>query len=864
MVKRSAESTMNLVQELRSALDRLSLRVFYWLRLEGEARALSPTLGRRIAECLDSLLQSLASHDFAPTARFLAQEEERVVELGLEERVLQPIALLDACERALEEGLEAGHNGTERPETALAALRSLVHQARRHWLHLSVSQVPPPAQTKDATKLLSPLSQSLAGAKDLDSLVGQLFAGLHALIPHEDGQLLLWGPHQESPLVRCANSRLFLGHGGTVDSYSNWVAFQRTPLLVPDLGAGPERPETPPYRSYLGVPLLRGDHLVGTLALVSTTRNAFTQTHLDLLVALAPLLSVAIQQVVPEAGPLEVMGRRLEELNLLLTFGREMTAALEEGRIYSLLLLKAIELTDSDAGTVLTVDPEHQQCTIQALSGYAADVTAEDTLTASSAISWDVGITGWVARTGQPALIPDVREAEDYLAVRPETRSQLTVPIKWHGQVVGIVSLESSNLNAYGEKDLQMAETLADHAAAAIGTTRLYNEIQEKREWLAGLVANLPQGIIVTDEDLHVVLANPASTHFFGLDHPLPEGASLPEHLLGHLEPFLQEPENLSHFLERTRTLERGLAEGWLDFKDTTRRLWLVGAPLWGEDVRPSGRVILVRDARQEEDSERTQLGFISIVSHELRSPLTSILGYTELLLSRDFSRERRGDFLEVIFRQAEHLTQLVEDLLNLSRLGQKRMRMNWGMVIFGQIVASLASQLDAQMSKTHTLLVDVPADLPPICLDRDKARSILNNLIGNAVKYSPEGGEILLRAEPVADPAQAQALGVPSPVPFLLVSVQDKGIGIPDEALAHVFDRFYRVDNSVTRQIGGTGLGLTIAKALVELHGGVIWAKSNVGQGSTFYFTLPMRTRPPVVEEGEQGTTERASEDLP
>ncbi|MGC8874752.1 MAG: ATP-binding protein [Chloroflexia bacterium] len=845
MATRAGESTSELVQALRAALDRLALRVFYWLRLEGEARTLSPTLGKRIAECLNALLQALAAEDLAPVARFLSQEQERVTDLQPEARLLQTISLLDAAERTLEEALETGHDGLERPERTVAALHSLCHQARRRWLRLCTTRWPEATRKQGAAEVLASLGRTLIGARDLDQLVQALFSGLQQLIPHEDGQLLLWGARQETPLVRCANSRLFVGHGGTVDSYSNWVSFQRTPLLISDLGVRPNGDQGPAYRSYIGVPLLQGDHLVGTLALVSTMPNAFDQSDLEILTAIAPLLSVGIQQVVPDVGPLDTMGRRLEELNLLLTFGREVTAALEEGRIYSLLLLKAIELTDSDAGLVVTVDQEKGQCTIQALSGYAADVSADDALMASPAISWEVGIVGWVARTGRAALIPDVREVEDYLAVRPETRSQLTVPIRWRGDVVGVLNLESSSLNAYDEEDLHLVEMLADLAAAAIGATRLYNEIREKREWLAGLVANLPEGIIVTDPTLDVVLANRASVELLGLDLPIPEGVSLPGYLMSRLEAQLQEPDSLARFLERVRTLERGTTEGWLYYRDVTRRVWLVGAPLCGEDERPMGRVILVRDARQAEDSERAKLGFISLVSHELRSPLTSILGYAELLLSRDFDREEQRAFLEVIFRQADHLSRLVEDLLSLSRLGQGRMRLNCSMVSLIELVAGMASQLDAQMGEKHTLLVDIPADLPPIYLDRDKVRSILKNLIENAIKYSPAGGEIVLRAEAVTEGARAEELGVSTPVPFVLVSVQDQGIGIPEEALPHIFERFYRVDHAASRSIGGSGLGLTIAKALVELHGGTIWAKSRLGHGSTFYFTIPLRTHP-------------------
>jgi signal transduction histidine kinase len=220
------------------------------------------------------------------------------------------------------------------------------------------------------------------------------------------------------------------------------------------------------------------------------------------------------------------------------------------------------------------------------------------------------------------------------------------------------------------------------------------------------------------------------------------------------------------------------------------------------------------------------------------------------LLLSRDFGYELQREFLEVIFRQADHLTRLVEDLLNVSRLQRGRLKMNWSFARLQQIAAGLAPQLDAQMTGKHSLLVDVPDHLPPLHLDRDKMRVILSNLVDNAVKYSPDGGEITLRAEQVTEFGRAAALEAPTQIPFILVVVKDQGIGIPEQEIPHIFERFYRVDNTATRTIGGTGLGLAITKALVELHGGTIWVKSKVGEGSTFFFTLPIREHPP--EESE------------
>jgi len=164
--------------------------------------------------------------------------------------------------------------------------------------------------------------------------------------------------------------------------------------------------------------------------------------------------------------------------------------------------------------------------------------------------------------------------------------------------------------------------------------------------------------------------------------------------------------------------------------------------------------------------------------------------------------------------------------------------RLNQWAVSLRQIVSDLTTQLNNQISGKHTMLIDIPPHLPPVYADRDKVRQVLVNLITNAVKYSPNGGEIRLTISDNVELPPDHPRGK-----FVRIAVSDQGIGIAPEDLPRIWERFYRVDNGNTRRIGGTGLGLSIARALVELHGGRIWAESKLNKGSTFYFTLPVAT---------------------
>ena len=257
--------------------------------------------------------------------------------------------------------------------------------------------------------------------------------------------------------------------------------------------------------------------------------------------------------------------------------------------------------------------------------------------------------------------------------------------------------------------------------------------------------------------------------------------------------------------------------------------------------LRPS-YLLAVNDVTRERELDRLKSEFISVVSHELRTPLTSILGYTELLQAREFPPHERRELVDTVLKQATHLSNLVEDLLNISRIDAGRITLHRWVLSLSQLVKELTTQLNKALDQSrHRLLLDVSDRLPPVYADRDRLRQILGNLLSNAIKYSPDGGEIVLHAEVLRTPPP----GAPPlpPEPALLITVRDPGIGIPLEELPRIFERFYRVDNSNTRKIGGTGLGLAITQALVELHGGRIWVESTPGQGSTFSFTLPLAT---------------------
>ena len=232
-------------------------------------------------------------------------------------------------------------------------------------------------------------------------------------------------------------------------------------------------------------------------------------------------------------------------------------------------------------------------------------------------------------------------------------------------------------------------------------------------------------------------------------------------------------------------------------------------------------------DAAAHEAAVKAKDEIMGLVNHELRTPLASLVGFAELLLTREWPEPRRREFLEIMLREGKRLTTLINDFLDLQRLETGTVEVAATPVHVHEAAERALQALgeDAQCP----ILMNVPSDLPAVLADPDRLHQVLLNLLSNARKYSPDGGAIMVAAR-----------GIPGGM--LEITVADRGLGLPGEALPKLFDSFYRVDNSDRRTIKGTGLGLAIVKNLVEALGGWVWADSpGLGQGSTFGLTLPL-----------------------
>lgn len=348
-------------------------------------------------------------------------------------------------------------------------------------------------------------------------------------------------------------------------------------------------------------------------------------------------------------------------------------------------------------------------------------------------------------------------------------------------------------------------------------------EISSEKSKVEAIINYMADGLVALDPKGNIMLINPAAANIFQVK---------PEEVIGR-----PPGEVLDGFEELPAPDQLGGSQAvtsQIVLEEAQRVLRAHFAPIMDESKHVTGMVIVLQDITEQERLASLRKEFVANVSHELRTPLTTIKSYIETLL--DGAREDAElaqKFLTVVDSETNRLVRLVTDLLQLSRLDYERARWKPDYFSMKDLVEEVRIKLAAPTEKkNHRLYIEAPDDLPPVYGDRDKIQQVLINLLGNAVEYTPPGGQILL------------SLSTSNGGESVAVTIKDNGIGIPAEDLPRVFERFYRVDKGRSRDLGGTGLGLSIAKEIVESHGGTIDIRSRLEEGTEVCFTLPVTER--------------------
>ena len=354
---------------------------------------------------------------------------------------------------------------------------------------------------------------------------------------------------------------------------------------------------------------------------------------------------------------------------------------------------------------------------------------------------------------------------------------------------------------------------------------------ESERQRLDSVLRHMSDGVIATDRRGRIVIMNTAALDILNLKS---------EKVIGILLLSILPLDEKVTFRELLETQQERLIHLEEDGEDSIVQCEF--SVIQRESGFISGLVCVLTDVTEQQKIDRERRNFVSNVSHELRTPLTSIKSYTEALVDGAWeNKEIAPGFLKVIETETDRMMRMITDLLNLSRMDQNRLGLEKEFINMNELVVHIVNRFEMVLQsepyreKNYRILTDITQRDLWVELDQDKITQVLDNIINNAIKYSPDGGRIIVRLmETHTD---------------IIVSVSDEGLGIARKDIPHLFDRFYRVDKARSRAMGGSGLGLAIAQEVVQLHGGKIWVNSIENKGSTFFVSLPYI---PFEEDGE------------
>jgi PAS domain S-box-containing protein len=370
-----------------------------------------------------------------------------------------------------------------------------------------------------------------------------------------------------------------------------------------------------------------------------------------------------------------------------------------------------------------------------------------------------------------------------------------------------------------------------------------YREADRARGEARAVLDSTQEAIAFVQHDRGVLTVNRRFSELFAIPPEEVVGRRF-EQLRRHIEQLVEDGGEfytsvLDTFSDDTSTFGRTVTL----VRPVRRELELTSAPVRSDDGEFLGRLYVFRDVTREREVDRMKTEFVSLVSHELRTPLTSIAGYVELLVQGEVGplTDDQRDFLAVVKTNADRLTGLINDLLDISRIEAGKIELELTTVDLGDLAATVAGMLRPQIeAKGQSLQIEIDPAAPRLTGDSDRLAQVITNLLSNAHKYTPAGGTIVVRVAPAADTRRT-----------VRIAVADTGIGMTEEEQTRLFTKFYRAQNETTRAVGGTGLGLAITRQLVELHGGEISVRSAPSAGSTFTVTFPARD-----DDGEAGAT--------
>ena len=342
------------------------------------------------------------------------------------------------------------------------------------------------------------------------------------------------------------------------------------------------------------------------------------------------------------------------------------------------------------------------------------------------------------------------------------------------------------------------------------------NEVSSRKNQIETILLHMTDGIIAFNIKGEIILINPAAKKFLSIS---PEDNTFDD-IFGKFKLDIN-TEKVIYLDSWTSTEQR--------IQVDDQYVKVLFAPFKNEDERPDGVIAVIQDITEHVKLDNMQKELVADVSHELKTPITSIMGYADTLLEGGYDEETQTKFLNVIASESRRMARLVTDLLTLSRYDSNKKKTRKETFDLGDLVKRCQEKLAIEIKKKgHKVTSFVTADVPPVYADKDDIERVVLNILTNSIKYTPDNGEIKIYVGFVYNDAY--------------IKIFDNGIGIPEDDLSRIFERFYRVDKARTREMGGTGLGLSIAKEILDKNGGSIDIKSKVGEGTEVVIRIPTK----------------------
>ena len=668
------------------------------------------------------------------------------------------------------------------------------------------------------------------------------------------------------------------------EGVAGWVAEHREALIINDVSLDPrfKRLGRIPVGSMVCVPLLIDKEVfIGTLTVSSPAKDAFDTRKLHMLTIFADQAVLAISN----ARQVEIAQRQANQLEMLMNLSQGITTRLEAESLYRTILVNVQRLVPSQRVNIYhysertqELHPVAEVATTEAAEVSPADIKVGEVQGEIVNIHSSGSLIAWAAMHKHPMLrspVPFSRKlssagnnathvppamassnSPDQNIPAPEegtALAELAAPLVSKDILYGVLTLQRPA--AYTSEELRLVRNLSNMAAAALENVELFHRVRTDQEQWRAIWSASSDGIALVGRNACFLEANPAFGQIFGIDPQQVVGMECLElfgcydvsgcdesagrdELAGRDEsrPYSGEICMIQRALQEQDALP--YIEVDLSIKGASRSIGLSVTPVSLTD-QPFCLVI-ARDMTAIRDVTRMKANFLSMITHELRSPINAINGYLDLALTGiagDLNAQQR-EFIQRARSGSEHLYALVEDLLLVSRADSGQLRLNRSILKLQELVANSVEEMELTAADSQiSIQIAIPGDFPQLYADGVRLQQVLRNLISNAIRFTPPGGSVTIAAR-IIDAAPATSNEEAQQV--VAVEVRDTGCGIVPEHRERIFERFYQITQGNAGRAGGQGLGLAIVKMIVELHGGQVTVESVPGEGSTFTFTLP------------------------